>query len=251
MARLDDKTAVITGASSGIGRAIAIAFANDGAQVIVNYNKSQDKAEQVVKEIELAGGKAYAIQADVSQQNDIDRLAKEAQTKLGAIDIWVNNAGADILTGAGAELIDNEKMERLIAIDLKGTINCCWTVVPLMKQQGSGVIINMSWDQATHGFRGKNPQMFAAVKAGILGFSRSLAKSCGPEIRVNVLAPGWIKTAFAEDLMSEDYYQARLNEISLGRFGEPADVAEAAVFLASDDASYMTGEVIKINGGMM
>ena len=108
----------------------------------------------------------------------------------------------------------------------------------------------MSWDLALHGHEGRNPQMFAAVKAGVLGFSRSFAKSYGPEIRVNVLAPGWIETAFAEDVMDKEYYEARLKDIPVGRFGTPEDVAEVAVFLASDESSYMTGEMIKINGGL-
>lgn len=251
MPQLKDKTAVITGASRGIGKAIALAYAREGAKVIVNYCQSKNNAAQVVEEITAAGGKAQAIQADVSEQQDIERLINEAGELFGNIDIWVNNAGADILTGQGAQLDDSEKLARLIAIDLQGTINCCWAVVPLMQQQGRGAVINMSWDLAMHGLEGRNPQMFAAVKAGILGYSRSLAKTYGPEVRINILAPGWIETTFAEDVMPKDYYQARINEIPLARFGTPEDVAEAAVFLASDNASYMTGEVIKINGGLI
>ena len=251
MTRLQQKTAVITGASSGIGRGIALAYAGEGAHVIVNYNRSRGRSEQVVEEIRAAGGKAAAIGADVRDSNDIERLVEESQEILGRIDIWVNNAGADILTGQGARLDDQEKLQNLIDIDLKGTINCCWAIAPIMQSWGKGVIINMSWDLAIHGFTGRNPQMFAATKAGVLGFSRSLAKSCGPGIRVNVLAPGWIETTFAEDAMSDDYYQARIREIPVGRFGKPEDVAAAAVFLASDDSSYITGEMIKINGGLI
>ena len=119
-----------------------------------------------------------------------------------------------------------------------------------MQSQGHGVIINMSWDLAIHGFKGHNPQMFATVKAGVLGFSRSFASTYGPEIRVNVLAPGWIQTAFADEIMHKDFYEARIREIPAGRFGTPEDVAEAAIFLASDASSYMSGEMIKINGGL-
>jgi 3-oxoacyl-[acyl-carrier protein] reductase len=250
MPRLEQKTAVITGASSGIGRGIALAFAKEGAEVVVNYNQSKEKAEQLVQEITASGGSAKAIQADISNRQDIERLINESQTQLGKIDIWVNNAGADVLTGEGAQLDDDAKLQKLIEIDLKGTMNCCWAIVPIMQKQGSGVIVNMSWDLALHGFAGRNPQMFAAIKAGVLGFSRSFAKSYGPEIRVNVLAPGWIETAFAEDVMDKEYYEARLKEIPVGRFGTPEDVAEVAVFLASDESSYMTGEMIKINGGL-
>ncbi|MGH8120184.1 MAG: SDR family NAD(P)-dependent oxidoreductase [Gammaproteobacteria bacterium] len=250
MSRLEHKTAVITGASSGIGRGIALVFAREGAHVVVNYFRSAERAAAVVSEITALGGRALAIQADVSNAEDVHRLIREAQGGLGRIDIWVNNAGADILTGPGAGLPDEEKLQRLLDIDLKGTIMCCWALAPIMQEQGQGAIINVSWDLALHGFHGPNPQMFAAVKAGLLGFSRSFAKSCAPQIRVNVLAPGWIRTAFAGEVMDQDYYEARVREIPMGRFGTPHDVAEAAVFLASDAASYITGEMIKVNGGL-
>ena len=120
-----------------------------------------------------------------------------------------------------------------------------------MQDQGQGVIVNMGWDLATHGFEGTNPQIFATTKAGILGFTRSFAKTVGPEIRVNMVSPGWIETEFAENLMDDEYYQARISEIPLGRFGKPEDVAAAVVFLASDESSYITGEAIKINGGLV
>lgn len=250
MPKLQQKNAVVTGASSGIGKAIALAFAREDANVIVNYYQSADKAEAVAESIRSTGGRALAVQADVGDPESIVSLLNKARSEFGSIDIWVNNAGMDILTGSGAELMDEHKLERLIDVDLKGTINCCWALAPLMLKQGHGVIINMAWDLAIHGFQGANPQMFAAVKAGVLGFSRAYAKSYGPEIRVNVIAPGWIQTAFAEDLMDKDYYQERVNEIPLGRFGKPEDIAETAVFLASDDSSYITGEMIKVNGGL-
>jgi 3-oxoacyl-[acyl-carrier protein] reductase len=250
MPRLEQKTAVITGASSGIGQGIAQAFAREGAQVVVNYHRSRQEADATVSSIIGLGGRAIAVQADISNRADVESLIKSAQSELGRIDIWVNNAGADILTGQGRAQTDQEKLQRLIEVDLQGTIQCCWAVAPVMQAQGGGAIINMSWDLAIHGFEGRNPQMFAAVKAGVLGFSRSLARSFGPGIRVNVLAPGWIKTAFANDVMDQDYYAARLQEIPLGCFGTPEDVAEAAIFLASDESSYITGEMLKINGGL-
>jgi len=250
MPRLDNKTAVITGASSGIGRAVAIAFAREGAHVVVNYNRSSGKALSIVSEINNSGGRSCAIQANVSKNDEIQRLINSAVSALGRIDIWVNNAGADILTGEGVKLNDHEKLKLLIDVDLRGTLECCWCLVPVMKSQGHGVIINMSWDMAIHGFKGHNPQMFATVKAGVLGFSRSFASTYGPEIRVNVLAPGWIKTGFADEVMDGKYYAARIREIPLGRFGTPEDVAETAVFLATDESSYINGEMIKINGGL-
>lgn len=252
MLRLEHKTVVITGASSGIGESIAITFAHEGAHVVVNYNSSKEKAEHIVKQINSAGGKAVAIRANVAVTEDVTSLIDEAVSELGKIDIWVNNAGADILTGKGAELTEQEKLQSLINVDLKGTINCCWGVLPAMEQVSHGVIINMTWDLAVHGFQGRNPQMFAAVKAGVRGFSQSLAKTVAPHnIRVNLVAPGWIETAFAKENMDTNYYQERISEIPLRRFGQAQDVANAALYLASDEASYITGQIININGGLI
>ena len=251
MKRLKDKIAVITGASSGIGRGIAQAFAEEGADVVVNYRQSKEKAESLVEEIKESGCRAIAVQADMANKDDIESLIEETINEFGRIDVWVNNAGADILTGAGAAAELHEKLEQLIDVDLKGTINACWSIMPIMQKQGHGAIVNMSWDLSTHGFQGTNPQIFAATKAGVLGFTRSFAKTVGPEIRVNMVSPGWISTSFVEEHMEDDYYQARISEIPLGRFGRPEDVAAAAVFLASDDSSYLTGEAIKINGGLI
>lgn len=251
MSRLVGKTAVITGASSGIGRAIALAFAREGAMVVINYNRSREKAEALAGEIESMGREARAVQGDVASPADVEKLMAETRAFLPGIDIWVNNAGADILTGEGAILENEAKLDKLINVDLKGTMNCCRLVAPLMKKQGRGAIINMSWDLSVHGFEGQNPQMFAAVKAGIMGFSKSLAKSYAPEVRINVLAPGWIETEFAANTMAEDYFRGRLMEIPLARFGQPEDVANAALFLASDESSYITGQVININGGVV
>ena len=249
MRRLENKVAVITGASSGIGRAIALAFAAQGAHVVVNYNRSAERARAVVREIENLSGTALAMQADIADPVASTGLIDAVNTRFGRIDVWVNNAGADILTGAGARLSDREKLDRLVAVDLKGTIQCSWAVAGIMQRQESGVIINMSWDQAVSGYQGTNPQMFSAVKAGVDAFSKSLARSIAPEVRVNVLAPGWIATGFANDVMADGYYKERLAEIPLRRFGTPAEVAAAAVFLASDDAAYITGTTLNVGGG--
>ena len=251
MQRLKGKTAVITGASNGIGNAIARHFAGEGADLVIHYHRSSDKAESLRAELAAAGRRVETVQADVADLDECRRLVQEAREALGGIDIWVNNAGADILTGDGAKMEDAEKLSRLIDVDLKGTINTCWEVAPLMKERGSGVILNTSWDLSIHGFHGHNPQMFSAVKAGVLGFSKSLARTYAPEVRVNILAPGWIETAFAEEVMHQEYYQARVDEIPLKRFGTPDDVAKTALFLASDDAGYLTGQVININGGIV
>ena len=251
MARLQDKVTVVTGASSGIGRAIALAFAGEGARVAVNYNRSEQRAQDVVREIRGLSGQALAVQADIADPDAVARLIETANAEFGRIDVWVNNAGADILTGSGARLTDRQKLSMLTDVDLKGTIQCCWAVADVMQRQGGGVIINMSWDQAVHGYRGTNPQMFSAVKAGIQAFSKSLAKTVAPAVRVNVLAPGWIATTFATEVMEQDYYAERLAEIPLKRFGTPEDVAGAAVFLASDESAYITGAVLNVGGGVV
>ncbi len=249
--RLQGKTAVVTGASSGIGRAIALLFAEHGAHVVVNYKKSADKAEGVVHEIASKGGRAVTVQADVSRGRDIDRLVETSLRHLGHVDIWVNNAGADILTGTGARLSDPEKLDLLIAVDLRGTIHCCWRIGPVMQATGRGVILNMSWDHVYHGMEGRNPAIYSAVKGGILAFSKSLSRSLAPKVRVNVLAPGWIETAFARMEMPEDAYRAVIEGTPAGRWGTPEDVAAAALYLASDEASFITGQTLHINGGVI
>jgi len=249
--RLQGKTAVITGASSGIGRAIASLFAQHGAHVVVNYNRSQAQAEQVVAAIEGSGANATPVQADVSKTEDIDRLMDAAVALNGRIHIWANIAGADILTGAGAGLSDLDRLDRLIAVDLRGTILCSWRIAERMRLWGGGVILNMSWDLAIHGMEGRNPEMFAAVKAGVLGFSKCLARSFAPEVRVNELAPGWIETAFAKQAMARSAYERVVSQTPLQRFGTPEDVAHAALYLASDEAAFITGQTLRVNGGLI
>jgi len=249
MKRLNEKKAVVTGASSGIGEAIAKRFAAEGAEVIVNYRSSADRARQVVDAITAAGGQAHALQADIAEADQVRQLVGEAAERLGRIDIWVNNAGADILTGAAAALDDAAKLDRLLAVDLRGTMQCCQAVAPRMHEAGGGAIINMGWSRALSGMRGRNPELFAAAKAGVTGYSLCLARNLAPEIRVNVLAPGWIETAFIAEHMPDDYRRSVLDGVPLGRMGRPEEVAAAAVFLAAEDSGYITGHVLNVHGG--
>lgn len=247
---LAGRAAVVTGASSGIGRAIALAFADAGSDVLVSYNRNARGAEEVVAAIQALGRRGAAVQADVTRDEDVSRLVREAFDAFGRVDVWVNNAGADILTAEGAKLPMRAKLDLLLATDLRGTVLCCWEVAERMREQGAGVILNMSWDHALTGMAGPEAQLFAAAKGGVVSFSKSLARSVAPEVRVNVLAPGWIATAFAGELDDEE--RRRIAETTpLRRWGEPEDVAQAALFLASPGANYLTGVVLPVSGGVV
>ena len=172
---------------------------------------------------------------------------EDAFAALESVDVWVNNAGADVLTGEAREWPAERKLEALIDIDLKGTIRCSRLVAGRMRP--GGCILNIGWDHATiDGMAGDNPELFAAVKAGVLGFSKSLARSVAPDIRVNVLCPGWIETAYGEGA-DRDFYDKVAAATPLKRWGTPQDIAGAAVWLASPAAAFVTGQAINVNGG--
>ncbi|HZI81194.1 MAG TPA: SDR family oxidoreductase [Vicinamibacterales bacterium] len=242
---------LVTGASSGIGRAIALAMARAGADVAVTYRSNRAGADNVAREIEALGRRACVQTLDLADEPAIERIGSTARAALGRLDVWINNAGADILTGAGGTLSTVQKLDLLLAVDLRGTILASWAAARLFAgQDGGGVIINMSWDHVVSGMAGTNPQMYAAVKGGIASFSRGLARSVAPQVRVNVLAPGWIETAFGEELDTERYNSVA-DATPLGRWGTPDDVAGAAVFLASPAAAFITGQTIMIGGGVV
>lgn len=248
--RLSGKRAFVTGASSGIGAAVARAFAAEGAAVGVGYAASGQAAEDLAAALRRDGADAHALRLDVTDTDGLEDAVASADDALGGADVWANIAGADILTGEGARLPDRAKLARLIDVDLRGTMLCCWAIAPRMRARGGGVILNMSWDLALVGMGERNPEMFAATKAGVTGFTRSLARSLAPAIRVNEVAPGWIATAFAETEMDDAYRDAVIAQTPMGRFGTPEDVAAAAVYLCSDDAAFVTGQTLKINGGL-
>jgi 3-oxoacyl-[acyl-carrier protein] reductase len=239
---------VVTGASSGIGRAVALAFARESAKVLLTYRRNAEGAREVADQIRGAGGQAFTAEVDLSREAEVERLVAEAFTRLSRVDVWVNNAGADILTGEGARRTDVEKLDQVLGVDLRGTILCSWPVARRLRAQGRGVILNVSWDHVLTGAAGRDAEIYAAGKGGILAFSKCLARSFAPEVRVNVLAPGWIATAFADGLPEED--RRRIAEATpLRRFGTPEDVAQAALFLASAEAGFLTGATMLVNGG--
>jgi len=250
-APLGGRVVLVTGASSGIGRAIALAVARAGADVAITYRSNEAGARDVEREIRSLGRRAAVTQLDLADHGSVIALGQAARQVLGPIDVWVNNAGADILTGSTASLSAIEKLDLLLAVDLRGTMLASWHAAEIMSvQEGGGVIINMSWDHVLTGMPGINPQMYSAVKGGVLAFSKSLARSVAPRVRVNVLAPGWIETSFgigADDKLR----RAVAASTPLKRWGTPDDVAGAAVFLASPAASFLTGQTILIGGGIV
>jgi 3-oxoacyl-[acyl-carrier protein] reductase len=250
-AQLSGRAVLVTGASSGIGRAIALAAARAGADVALTYLSNEAGAREVEREIAARGRRALVIQADVASPSSVRALGPAARDGLGRLDAWINNAGADILTGSGARLSDLEKLDLLVAVDLRGTMLASWQAAELFgEQEDGGVIINMSWDHVLTGMAGRNPQLYAAVKGGVLAFSKSLARTVAPRVRVNVLAPGWIQTAFAAG--ADDTLRKRVADSTpMQRWGTPDDVAGAAVFLASPAAAFMTGQTLLVGGGLV
>lgn len=244
---LDGKVAIVTGASRGIGQAIATDLAANGAKVVVNYNQSKSDAEAVVAAIEDAGGTALALQADVSNLASSQEMVKATKDAFGQIDILVNNAGTtrDQLL----MLMKEADWDTVIDTNLKSLFNCCKAVLrPMLRQKSGGRIINIS---SVVGLAGQGGQTnYAASKAGIVGFTKSLAKEMGPrQITVNAVAPGYFPTALTAAL-SDDIVEQALAYIPLGRLGEVEEVAHLVTFLASDRAAYITGEVIRVDGGM-
>lgn len=247
---LEGKTVLVTGASRGIGRAISLACAQAGANVALTFRSDARQAEELAATLRALGRRAHLMRADISRPEDIAMLGPAARDALGRVDVWVNNAGADILTGEARDLSSIRKLDLLLAVDLRGTVLASWAAVELMRAQGGGgVILNMAWDHVVAGgMKGEYAQLFCAAKGGVYSFSRALARTVAPEIRVNVLGPGWIETAYGAGLDPEQ--KARIAaSVPLQRWGTAEDVAHAAVFLASDAAAYITGQMLMVNGG--
>ena len=242
---LDGQTALVTGASRGIGRAVALALGEAGAEVVVNYASSPEAAETVVSAIQDAGGRAYALQANVSDENAVDGLIKTVLERSGRIDVLVNNAG---ITRDGLLMrMKTDDWQAVINLNLSGVFLCTRAVTRPMLKQRSGRIINIT---SVVGLMGNAGQAnYAAAKAGVVGFTRSTAKEMASRgITVNAVAPGFIATDMTKDLEAEGI----LSAIPLGRFGTPDQVAGTVRFLAADPAAaYITGQVLQVDGGMV
>ncbi len=243
---LEGRVALVTGGSRGIGRAVVEALAADGARVAFVYNSNASAAEEVVAAVEADGGECRAIQADVKSKEDADNIIEDLVESWGSVDIVVNNAG--IIRDGLLAMMEPGDWEAVISTNLTSVYNFCQAVTRQMMSQRYGRIINMSSVAAEFGNSGQ--VNYASSKAGMIGFTRCLATELARRgVTVNAVAPGFIDTAMTQGL-SQDVKETLMSQIPLKRLGVPGDVAEAVCFLASDSASYMTGQVLHVNGGM-
>jgi 3-oxoacyl-[acyl-carrier protein] reductase len=244
--RLDGSVSLVTGSSRGIGRAIAERFALEGSRVVVTYVADRPGAVEVVDGITARGGEAMTAAVDVSRREDVERCVEAALERFGRIDVLVNNAGIHIAKPV-METTEDE-WDRTIDVNLKGAYLCSKAVVPTMKRQGRGAIVNISSNSGLYHPSAMRFTEYTVSKAGMNGLTKALALALGPEIRVNAICPGWIRTDMIEEL-DPAIHDAILAETALGRWGTPDDVASAAVYLASAEASFVTGELHIVAGG--
>lgn len=249
---LAGRNAVVTGASSGIGRAIALELAAAGAQVLVHYRANESGARETVEAIVAAGGAARSVAADLARDEQRERLVNDAWAALGRVDLWVNNAGADVLTGPARHWTFAQKIDQLWQVDVLATMRFTQLAGARMKDEsgepGRAAIVNVGWDQVEQGMAGESGEMFGAIKGAVMAFTRSAARTLAPHVRVNCVAPGWIQTAWGVD--APEYWRRRaVGEALLARWGRPEDVASAVRFLLSPAAGFLTGATLPINGG--
>lgn len=244
--RLKEKVAIVTGAGRGIGRSISKFFAQEGAKVVINYHKSEERASSLAEEIQKQGGEVLVVKADVSKSDEVKNMVQKTVERFGRIDVLVNNAGILILAAFNdtTEEIWDETMD----VNMKSAYLCAKEVVPIMQKQGKGKIINISSICGLSERSALRNTAYVVSKAGVIGLTRSMALNLGPSINVNAVCPGLTDTDMVSSL-GPDRLKAGIEESILKRIGKPEDIANAVLFLASDESDFVTGEVLTVSGG--
>lgn len=244
---LAGRTALVTGSTHGIGRAVALELAGAGARVAL-HGRSSTAADELAALLAAQDRHAGTFLADLADRDAVERLIGEVQGRLPSVDILVLVAGADVLTGPPAKWSFERKLDELLAVDLVATMLLARGIGRGMAGRDGGAIVTIGWDQAATGMEGDSGELFAATKGGVMAFTRSLARSLAPNVRVNCVAPGWIRTAWGEGA-SDAWQQRAVRESMLGRWGTPEDIAAAVHWLVSPGASFVTGQIVPVNGG--
>ena len=249
---LNGKVALVTGSSTGIGKAIAIELARQGASVILHGRSKSNDLQATIAELVDQQADAAFVCSDFSLTENVERFAREVWDVHQELHIVVNNAGADVLTGTQSQTTAIQKLDYLYAVDCRATFQLSRTLGAKMKsmheEPGQCSITNIGWDQAFQGMAGESGEYFSAIKGSIMSMTLSLAQSLAPQVRVNCVAPGWIQTQWGKQ--TSDYWSKRaISESLMQRWGNPQDVANAVLFLASDRASFISGQILNVNGG--
>ena len=242
---LKNKVVLVTGSSRGIGKAIALLFAKNGAKVVVNYSKSEKEANEVVKEINKIS-ESISIKCDVSDEKQVKNMIDNIVKRFGRLDVLINNAGIVFDIPLFEKTV--EQWDKTLGVNLIGMFLCSKYAVPYIKKQKSGVIINIASTNGLGIYASPDSADYDASKAGVISLTKNLASELAPNIRVNCIAPGWVNTDINKDL-PKDYITGETERILLKRFGEPEEIGKAVLFLASDDASFITGTTLIVDGG--
>ncbi|MEA2056537.1 MAG: SDR family NAD(P)-dependent oxidoreductase [Patescibacteria group bacterium] len=243
--KFENKVVLITGASSGIGKGLAIFFADQGARVLINFNQSQEEAELVLEEVKSLSGEGLLVRADVTKRAEVRAMVEKGQAKFGQINILVNNVGG-VRKPADWQQVSEVDFNETLKLNLTASFNCIREIVPKMKKSGGGKIVNISSIAGYMG--GAQAPAYTAAKAGVINLTKAFAKELAPAVNVNCVAPGWINTSWHSS-KGQDFFKMVERETPLERIGEVEDVVKAVAFLASSQADYITGHTLVLDGG--